>query len=182
MRYEARGVDADAGADVGAAGIRGVMLLSSTFSVSVPLSLFSSSSAPAPVSLSATTDEEAAAGGDFSENAPLDAARENQGKNEGRIREIEDTLKKSRVMDSKSMRKRGRSAAFVGSTIVIKNKTTNKQNSYMLVESSESNPKEGKLSIQSPIGKAIYGMAAGSEVEIRLPSGESNLFYLSNIK
>ena len=124
----------------------------------------------------------AAAGGDFSENAPLDAARETQGKNEGRIREIEDTLKKSRVMDSKSMRKRGRSAAFVGSTIIIKNKTTNKQNSYMLVESSESNPKEGKLSIQSPIGKAIYGMAVGSEVEIRLPSGESNLFYLSNIK
>ena len=124
----------------------------------------------------------AAATGDFSENAPLDAAREAQGKNEGRIREIEETLKKSRVMDSKSIKRRGKSAAFVGSTIVIKNRTTNKQNSYMLVESSESNPKEGKLSIQSPIGRAIYGMPAGSEVEIQLPNGEANLFYLSSIK
>ena len=124
----------------------------------------------------------AAATGDFSENAPLDAAREAQGKNEGRIREIEETLKKSRVMDSKSIKRRGKSAAFVGSTIVLKNRTTNKQNSYMLVESSESNPKEGKLSIQSPIGRAIYGMAAGSEIEIQLPNGEANLFYLSSIK
>ena len=124
----------------------------------------------------------AAATGDFSENAPLDAAREAQGKNEGRIREIEETLKKSRVMDSKSIKRRGKSAAFVGSTIVLKNRTTNKQNSYMLVESSESNPKEGKLSIQSPIGRAVYGMSAGSEVEIQLPNGEANLFYLSSIK
>ena len=52
----------------------------------------------------------------------------------------------------------------------------------MLVESSESNPKEGKLSIQSPIGRAVYGMSAGSEVEIQLPNGEANLFYLSSIK
>jgi len=124
----------------------------------------------------------AAATGDFSENAPLDAARESQGKNEGRIREIEETLKKSRVMDSKSIKRRGKSAAFVGSTIVLKNRTTNKQNSYMLVESSESNPKEGKLSIQSPIGRAIYGMPAGSEIEIQLPTGEANTFYLSSIK
>ena len=85
-------------------------------------------------------------------------------------------------MDSKSIKRRGKSAAFVGSTIVLKNRTTNKQNSYMLVESSESNPKEGKLSIQSPIGRAVYGMSAGSEVEIQLPNGEANLFYLSSIK
>ena len=52
----------------------------------------------------------------------------------------------------------------------------------MLVESSESNPKEGKLSIQSPIGRAIYGMPAGSEIEIQLPTGEANTFYLSSIK
>jgi transcription elongation factor GreA len=104
---------------------------------------------------------------DFRENAPLDAAREAQGQLEARIRELEQTLRNAVVIHESS----SEDVAQIGSTIVLQNISSGSQLTYLLVSAREARPNEGRLSVESPVGKAVVGRRAGDEVEVTAPSG-----------
>ena len=111
----------------------------------------------------------AAADKDFSENAPLDAAREVQGKMEARIRELEETMRRAVVMDGGKGAQTGE--AHVGSAVVLHDLVSSKEVRFVLVDSSEADPSNGKISTASPVGKALVGRYAGDEVEVSVPKG-----------
>jgi transcription elongation factor GreA len=110
----------------------------------------------------------AAADKDVRENAPLDAAKDRQGHLEARIREIEGTLKGASIVGQK--RKTDRKAG-VGSTVSLTDTKSGEQMTYVLVSPSEADPAEGRLSIASPIGKAVLDREAGAMVEVEAPVG-----------
>ena len=112
----------------------------------------------------------AAADKDFKENAPLDAAREQQGKMESRVRDIEALLQQA-VVASTSTGKSGKPAG-VGSQVVIQDVSSGKEASYTLVGSAEADPINGKLSVSSPVGQAVLGHKQGDEVEASVPRGQ----------
>jgi len=119
----------------------------------------------------------AAADKDFSENAPLDAAKEQYGQLEGRIRELENDLKLAVIIDEKqggiSDGKQGStSKAGVGDSIILLDLATNRELHYMLVGPREADPTGGKISSASPIGKAIIGRGEGDVVEVAAPAGK----------
>jgi len=111
----------------------------------------------------------AAADKDFSENAPLDAAREVQGKMEARIRELEETIRRAVVMEG--VRATHTGEVHMGSVVVLHDLASSKQVRYVLVDSSEADPSNGKISTASPVGKALVGRYAGDEVEVAVPKG-----------
>jgi len=112
----------------------------------------------------------AAADKDFKENAPLDAAREQQGKMESRVRDIEALLQLA-VVASAATGKTGKPAA-VGSQVVIQEVASGREAAYTLVGSAEADPINGKLSISSPVGQAVLGHKQGDEVEASVPRGQ----------
>jgi transcription elongation factor GreA len=111
----------------------------------------------------------AAADKDFSENAPLDAAKEQYGQLEGRIREMEETLKLATIIDEKQ---RVTSKVGVGDSVILRDLATNEELRYMLVGPREVDPTKGKISNASPIGKAIVGRGEGEVVEVAAPAGK----------
>lgn len=111
----------------------------------------------------------AAADGDVRENAPLEAARENQGMVMAKIRDIEGTLKMAVVIDG---RRTDGENVHIGSRVEITEIKTSKRFQYQLVEPNESSPLAGKISIVSPVGSAILGQAVGAEVSVVTPRGE----------
>ncbi len=111
----------------------------------------------------------AAADKDFRENAPLEAAREHQGQIEARIRVLEATLKGSTITEEKP---KNRHTVGVGCTVGLRDLSSGEQSSYTLVSPSEANPAKGKLSITSPIGKALLDHEVGTEVEVIAPAGK----------
>ncbi|MBI4203188.1 MAG: transcription elongation factor GreA [Chloroflexi bacterium] len=113
----------------------------------------------------------AAATRDFSENAPLDAAREHQGQAEARIRELEALLKGAVIMGEDLAKRNTDYRVSVGSRVVLKLAKSTQELSYVLVESSEADPSAGKISSVSPVGKAILGRTVGDEVEVITPRG-----------
>ncbi len=104
--------------------------------------------------------------GDLSENADYDAAREQQGQAETRIAEIEDILLNAVIIKPQKSSK-----VVVGSKVELK--VGSKKVSYLLVGPVEADPANGKISDQSPIGKALLGKKAGESVEITTPKGKS---------
>jgi transcription elongation factor GreA len=104
---------------------------------------------------------------DFRENAPLDAAREAQGQLEGRIRELEQTLRNAVVISDNSQG----DVAQIGSTVVLQNVSSGSKLTYLLVSAREARPNEGRLSVESPVGNAVVGRRAGDEIEVSTPSG-----------
>jgi transcription elongation factor GreA len=104
--------------------------------------------------------------GDLSENAEYDAARELQGQVESRIGEIEDILKNATIIKPKD----GATSIQVGCTVVLNNDTA-KGVTYQIVGPVEADPLEGKISNESPIGKALIGKKEGDKVEIETPKG-----------
>jgi transcription elongation factor GreA len=106
---------------------------------------------------------------DFRENAPLDAAREYQAHLEGRIREIEATLRHAVIVGEGSPQSNARIG--VGSTVLLRNLKSGTEVRYILVSPSEVNPAEGKISIVSPVGKALMERSAGEEVDVKAPAG-----------
>jgi transcription elongation factor GreA len=110
----------------------------------------------------------AAADKDFRENSPLEAAREYSGRLEGRIRELEESLKKAIIMDERQIADH---KIKLGDTIVISDITRNEQITYKLVDAREANPIKGKLSIASPIGKALVGKTSGETIKVVAPAG-----------
>ena len=111
----------------------------------------------------------AAADKDFSENAPLDAAKEQYGQLEGRIREMEEALKLATIIDKKQS---VTSKVGVGDSVILRDLATNEELRYMLVGPREVDPTKGKISSASPIGKAIVGRGEGEVVEVAAPAGK----------
>ncbi len=109
--------------------------------------------------------KEAKADGDLSENAPYDAARDDQQFAEGRIAEIQHILKHTKIIEGKS--KGG--AVALGSTVHVELKDGKQR--YTIVGSTEANPDLGRISNDSPIGKALLGKKPGDQVEIQVPAG-----------
>ncbi len=102
--------------------------------------------------------------GDLSENEDYSAARGEQKVIEGRILEIEDILLHAKIIKAGKREK-----VAMGSTVTLK--SDGKTNTYTLVGAVEANPLEGKISNESPIGKAIFGKKVGEEV--KLPNGKT---------
>ncbi len=106
---------------------------------------------------------------DFRENAPLDAARDQQAHLEARIRELEAILKRVEVMDGAGGADTTR--AGLGSAVVVHDIEADEDIRFTLVHSHEANLSLGKLSVASPLGKAIVDRSAGDEVEVVAPGG-----------
>jgi transcription elongation factor GreA len=112
---------------------------------------------------------EARGHGDLKENAEYHAAKEQQGFIEGRIREIEHKLSHSQVIDLSQITNEGK--VVFGSTITLFNVSIDQKVVYQIVGEDEADLKEGKISITSPIARAIIGKLEGDMVEVLAPSG-----------
>lgn len=112
---------------------------------------------------------EARAHGDLSENAEYDAAKEAQAHNEKKIAEIEDILMRARIMDESAI---APDEALLGAKVKVLDKETSEEFEYMLVAEEESDFSENKISITSPVGKALLGHKKGDIVEISTPGGD----------
>lgn len=111
----------------------------------------------------------AAADKDFSENAPLDAAREQCGHLAGRIIELEEALKSATVINDEKQNvilKIG-----IGDKVILHDLVSGEELRYILVNPREVDPTRGKISTASPIGKAIIGQDQGEVVEVEVPAG-----------
>jgi transcription elongation factor GreA len=106
--------------------------------------------------------------GDLSENAEYHAARERQGFIEGRIAELEDKLARADVIDVKLLN--GASIKF-GASVKLIEEDTDETVSYQIVGDDESNLSKGKISLSSPLAKALIGKDAGDSVDVRTPGG-----------
>ena len=111
--------------------------------------------------------QKAAADKDFRENAPLAAAREQKSHLEGRIKEIESTLNLAKIIGEG----RDTSKAKLGDRVVLRDLSSGKEFNYILVDPREANPTKGKLSVASPLGKAILDKERGQTVEVVAPVG-----------
>jgi transcription elongation factor GreA len=114
----------------------------------------------------------AAADKDFKENAPLDAAREQQGKSEGRIKEIEEMLRRVVELDRSDPGVSQENGIRVGASVVLRNLGSGADVKCTLVDSAEANPMEGKISVVSPLGQAVVGKFRGDDVVVQAPKGE----------
>lgn len=112
----------------------------------------------------------AAADKDFRENAPLEAARERQGMVEARIRHLESMLKTAVVNEERP----SDLVVSIGTTVTIQGLSDSEEMSYKLVNPNEASPLKGKLSISSPIGKALLGRKQGDVIEVVAPAGALN--------
>jgi transcription elongation factor GreA len=101
--------------------------------------------------------------GDLAENAEYQSARQDQEKLESRIAEIEYILQNVEVIE----KPKGDSKVQLGSTVMLKNHDTKK---FQVVGTVEADPLEGKISDESPLGKAVLGKKVGDEVEIKTPA------------
>jgi len=106
--------------------------------------------------------------GDLSENAEYDAAKEAQGMLELEISKLEETLSNARIIDESKL---DSSKVLVHSTVKIKNLLNSATMQYKLVAPSEANLAQGKISVDSPIGKGLLGKQTGDIAEISIPSG-----------
>ena len=110
--------------------------------------------------------------GDLSENAEYDEARNEQAKNETRIKELEELLENAVILDEANV---DTSVVSLGSTVKVLHVGLGKEFVYDLVGSNESNPAEGKISDQAPIGAALIGKRVGDEVSVEVPNGTVSL-------
>jgi len=115
-----------------------------------------------------TAIAEARAHGDLSENAEYDAARERQGFIEGRISEVEAKLGNAQIIDPKLLDSDGR--CVFGATVDLEEKGK-KATTYQIVGDDEADIKQGRISINSPIARALIGKEAGDRVDVQTPGG-----------
>ena len=107
--------------------------------------------------------------GDLSENADYDAAKERQGFIEGRILEVETKLAHAQVIDPSSVDADGR--VVFGSTVEIEDVDSGERNVYQIVGDDEADIKEGKISVNSPIARALIGKTEGDTADVQAPGG-----------
>lgn len=118
----------------------------------------------------------AAADKDFRENAPLDAAREEQGKIEARIRDLEEEIRRAEVIDGS-----GGSGVGVGAAVTLRDLESGKDVTYTIVDTMEADPVSFKISVSSPVGAAIAGKGEGAEVSVQTPKG-ARRYLISKVK
>ncbi|MGB2600544.1 MAG: transcription elongation factor GreA [Candidatus Omnitrophota bacterium] len=106
--------------------------------------------------------------GDLSENAEYDAAKEAQAHNEKRISGLEDTLIQAQIIDEDAMPK---DEALLGATVKVKDQSSGFEYDYVLVSEEESDFENDRISISSPVGKALLGHKVGDIVDIQVPAG-----------
>ena len=111
---------------------------------------------------------EARSHGDLSENAEYHAAKEQQSLNEGRIAELEDKLARAEVIDVSKLS--GNTIKF-GATVTLIDEDTEEKKAYQIVGESEADVKLGKVSITSPLARALISKKVGDTVEVNTPGG-----------
>ena len=112
---------------------------------------------------------EARAHGDLSENAEYHAAKEAQSLNEGRIAELEDKLSRAEIIDVAKLS--GKTVKF-GATVKLVDEDTEEEKTYQIVGDLEADVKAGRISISSPISRALIGKSVGDTVAVQAPGGE----------
>ncbi|MFA7270192.1 MAG: transcription elongation factor GreA [Sterolibacterium sp.] len=112
---------------------------------------------------------EARSHGDLSENAEYDAAKERQGFIEGRIKEVEGKLGNAQIIDPKLLDADGR--VVFGATVELEDLEEGKTVTYQIVGDDEADIKAGKISISSPIARALIGKFEGDVAEVQTPGG-----------
>lgn len=112
---------------------------------------------------------EARAHGDLSENAEYHAAKEKQSFVEGKIKDMEAKLAGATIIDTRNL---SAEKIVFGATVVLSNAQSGEKKRYTLVGQEESDLKEGKISVQSPVGRALIGHKVGDIVEITTPAAE----------
>lgn len=111
---------------------------------------------------------EARSHGDLSENAEYHAAKEAQSINEGRIAELEDKLSRAEIIDVSKLS--GDTVKF-GATVTLVDEDTEEKKRYQIVGDTEADAKAGRISISSPIARALIGKRVGDSVEVATPGG-----------
>jgi len=114
---------------------------------------------------------EARAHGDLSENAEYHAAKEQQSLNEGRIKELESLLALADIVD---VSKLSGSTVKFGATVKLVDEDTEKETAYQIVGDAEADLTKGRISISSPIARALIGKEVGDSVEVAAPGGARN--------
>jgi transcription elongation factor GreA len=107
----------------------------------------------------------------FRENAPLDAARNEQAHLEARIREIDSTLRRAVVLEGDAVGHNETSGALIGDYVTIRDLRTGQDKTYTLVNTDEMRSGQGKISVASPVGRAVYQRRVGEEVDVEAPAG-----------
>jgi len=107
--------------------------------------------------------------GDLSENAEYDAAKERQAWIEGRINDIQRQLAGAEVVDTSALQS---DRVIFGATVVLQDSETDNEVTYQIVGVDEANVKEGKISIISPLARALIGKKVGDLVEVRTPNND----------
>lgn len=110
---------------------------------------------------------EARAHGDLSENAEYDAAKDRQGFVESRIKELEGKLADARIIENTN---RASETVIFGATVGLLETQSNQKREYTLVGQDEADLKDGKISVQSPVGRALIGKRIGDLVEVTTPA------------
>ncbi|MFP6606623.1 MAG: transcription elongation factor GreA [Myxococcota bacterium] len=112
--------------------------------------------------------EEAIAHGDLSENAEYHAAKEHQGHLEARIALLEDRIARAQVIDPSSQ---DTDQVRFGCTVRLQDVETGDEVRYMIVGEDESDASQGRISVTSPVGRALVGKAVDDSVEVKVPKG-----------
>jgi len=116
--------------------------------------------------------------GDLSENAEYHAAKEKQSFIEGRVAELEDKLARAEVIDVTKLK--GDKVVF-GATVTLIDADTEKEVTYRIVGEDEADISKGKVSIQSPIARALIGKTVGDEAEVAAPGG-ARVYEIENVE
>jgi len=120
---------------------------------------------------------EARGHGDLSENAEYHAAKEAHGLNEGRIMELEDKLSRAEIIDVSKLS--GSTTIKFGATVTLVDEDTDEEMKYQIVGDVEADVKQGKISISSPIARALIGKSKSDTVEVSTPGGARSYEILS---
>jgi transcription elongation factor GreA len=120
--------------------------------------------------------ERARAHGDFRENAEFDSAKHQQMLLENRIAQLEEKLARARIYEPD---KTGEGKAYLGSCVRLKDLARGDEFEYKLVSAEEADAKAGRISISSPVGRALLGLEAGDIAEIQVPAGKLRYEVLS---
>ena len=122
--------------------------------------------------------KEARSFGDLSENSEYDEAKTEQGKLYSKIAEYKDLIEHAEIVDNVDLNL-PKDAVTLGSVVVVKDLDEDFEEKYEIVGSQEANPREGRISDDSPVGKGLFGHRAGEKVTVTVPSGEIHLELIS---
>ena len=117
----------------------------------------------------AETIEHARSLGDLKENAEYHSAKEEQAMLHARIKDLEDKITRAALLEDQDI---DRSKAYQGATVKVLNRKTNKVMTYQLVGAVEADLASGKISVQSPVGRALLGKAPGDTTVAKVPAGD----------